>query len=128
MEMMDKTWMDVLIYVIEAVVGVAMAVGIPYLFSLIKAKTKNEKAMEYISKAEGYLLDAVLMVKQTFVDSLKAEGKFDADAQAEAFLKARDAWAKMMSEEMKLIIINEVGDLDAWVQAKIEAAVIESKK
>ena len=33
----------------------------------------------------------------------------------------------MMSEEMKDIIINEVGDLDLWVNAKLEKYVVETK-
>ena len=32
---MDKTWMDVLVIVIDAIVGVAVSVGIPMLFSLL---------------------------------------------------------------------------------------------
>ena len=125
---MGKTWMDVLIYAVEVAVGLVITVGVPYLFSLLKQKANSDIALKYLDKAEGYVNDAVLMVKQTFVDSLKSEGKFDAEAQVEAFEQAYATWEQMISDEMKNIISETVGDLDAWVKTKIEAAVIESKK
>ena len=120
---MEKTWMDVLIYVIEVVVGLVVSVGIPYLFSFLRSKAQNEKAQEYIALAQRYLADAVAMVNQTFVDQLKQDGKFDAEAQKEAFQMASDAWLDMMSEEMKQIIIDEVGDFETYVKTEIEARV-----
>ena len=131
---MEKTWMDVLIVVIDALVNVIITVGIPYLFVILKKKLENdeklahsEKAKYYLNLAQEYLSDTVVMVKQTFVDSLKAEGKFNLEAQKEAFDLAKDTWLDMMSDEMKNIIINEVGDLDVWANAKLEKAVVDTK-
>lgn len=131
---MDKTWMDVLIAVIDSLVNIVITVGLPYLFVLLKKKISNdeklagdEKIKYYMGLAQDYLSDTVIMVKQTFVDSLKKEGKFDADAQAEAFEIAKYAWFDMMSDEMKKIIVNEVGDLDVWANAKLEKYVAETK-
>lgn len=128
------SWMDVLISVVNTLVNVVITVGIPYLFALLKRKldqderlANSEKVKYYMDLAQDYLCDTVVMVKQTFVDSLKAEGKFNADAQVEAFERAKDAWLNMMSEEMKEIIINEVGDIDLWANAKLEKYVVETK-
>lgn len=131
---MDKTWMDVLITVVDTLVNIVITVGLPYLFALLKKKLEadkrfadSEKAKYYLNLAQEYLGDTVAMVKQTFVDSLKAEGKFNAEAQKQAFDLAMDAWLNMMSDEMKEIIINEVGDLEVWANAKLEKAVVVSK-
>lgn len=128
------TWMDVLITVIDTLVNVVITVGLPYLFALLKKKldndekfANNDKVKYYMNLAQDYLRDTVLMVKQTFVDSLKKEGRFDADAQAEAFKLAKEAWLGMMSEEMKNIIMKEVGDIDIWANAKLEKYVVEVK-
>ena len=131
---MDKTWMDVLITIIDTLVNIAITVGLPYLFALMKKKmdndeklANNEKAKYYLNLAQEYLSDTVVMVKQTFVDSLKAEGKFNIDAQKQAFELAMDNWLGMMSDEMKLVIMKEVGDLEIWANAKLERAVVETK-
>lgn len=128
------TWMDVLISVIDTLVNIVITIGLPYLFTLLKKKldndemlANNDKVKYYMNLAQDYLRDTVMMVKQTFVDSLKKEGRFDADAQAQAFNIAKQTWLDMMSEEMKAIIIKEVGDLDLWVDAKLEKYVVETK-
>ena len=120
---MNMTWMDVLIYVVEVLVGLVITVGIPYLFAFLKSKTKNEKAQQYIDLAQRYLSDSVAMVNQTFVEQLKKDGKFDAEAQKEAFNMAANAWLEMMSEEMKQVIIAEVGDFETYIKTEIEAKV-----
>ena len=125
---MDKTWMDVLVQVIEMLVGLVITAGIPYLFALLRSKVQNSKAQAYLYRAEDYLTAAVTMVNQTFVEQLKKDGVFDADAQAQAFQMAMDSWLEMMNEEMKLIITEEVGNFDAWAKTIIEAKVNELKK
>lgn len=125
---MDKTWMDVLIQVIEMLVGLVVSAGIPYLFALLRSKVKHNKVQSYLYRAEDYLTSAVTMVNQTFVEGLKSAGEFDADAQAQAFQMAMDAWLDMMSAEMKEVIVAEVGNFEAWAETIIEAKVNELKK
>lgn len=120
---MEYTWMDVLVKVLDVLVGLLVSVGIPYLMGQIGAKVKSSKAREYLARAQEYLTSAVTMVNQTFVDQLKKDGKFDADAQLEAFEMAADAWLLMMNDEMKAIIIEEVGDFDTYIRTQIEAKV-----
>lgn len=125
---MDKTWMDVLIQVIEALVGLLVTAGIPYLFTLLRSKVKHEKVRSYLYRAEDYLAAAVAMVNQTFVDQLKKDGQFNAEAQNNAFQMAMDTWTDMMGEEMKNVIMTEVGDFYTWAETQIEAKVNELKK
>lgn len=120
---MDKTWMDVLVIVIDALVGVAVGVGIPMLFSLIKARIHNTKAQQYIDRAQEYLASAVAMTNQVFVDQLKKDGEFNEENQAAAFQMAMDTWLKMLSDDMKKVIVEEVGNFEAWAEAKLEACV-----
>lgn len=120
---MDKTWMDVLIQVIEMLVGLIVTAGIPYLFALLKSKVQHTKAQQYLDRAEEYLTSAVAMVNQVFVDQLKADGKFNEENQAEAFQMAMDTWMDMLSEDMKDVITEEVGNFSTWAEAQIEARV-----
>lgn len=120
---MDKTWMDILVIVIDALVGVAVSVGIPMLFSLLKARTHNAKVQQYIDRAQEYLTSAVAMTNQTFVDQLKKDGKFNEENQAAAFQMAMNTWLEMLSDDMKNVIVEEVGNFEAWAEAQLEARV-----
>lgn len=120
---MDKTWMDVLIQIIEMLVGLMVTAGIPYLFALLRSRVQHNKAQQYLDRAEEYLTSAVAMVNQTFVDQLKKDGRFDTNNQAAAFNMAMDAWLEMMSEDMKNVVTDEVGNFTAWAEAQIEARV-----
>ena len=124
---MDKTWMDVLIIVIDALVGVAISVGIPMLFSLLKKRTNNARAQQYIDRAQEYLTTAVAMTNQVFVDQLKKDGKFDEENQAAAFQMTMETWLKMISDDMKNVIVEEVGNFEAWAEAQLEASVAFQK-
>ena len=48
-------------------------------------KTKNEKEQKYLYMLKNTITSAVIAVNQTYVDSLKQQGKFDTEAQAKAF-------------------------------------------
>lgn len=121
---MDKTWMDVLVIVIDAIVGVAVSVGIPMLFSLLKARVHNTKVQQYIDRAQEYLTSAVAMTNQTFVDQLKKDGRFDEENQAAAFQITMDTWLDMLSDDMKDVIVEEVGNFEVWAEAQLEARVV----
>lgn len=122
------TWNDVLIEAVELVFKAVTALVIPYLAYLVGKKIKNDHAKELMHKAEEFVVQSVQMVQQTFVDSLKKEGKFDAQAQREAFKLCYDAWLTMANEEMKQVVTEEVGNLDSWLTALIEANVYAQKE
>ena len=72
-------------------------------------------------------MDAVLHVNQTYVDSLKASGKFDKDAQNEAFNKAYSEAINLISDGTKEIIEEVYGSFDEWLKSKIESSVKRAK-
>lgn len=121
-------WMDVIIQVVEILLGLVVTVGIPYLFSIIKKKTNNETTEKYLNLAESYLKDAVKMTNQTFVNYLKETKNFGEEEQRKAFEMAKQAWIAMLSEEARTIILNTVGDIDEYLNTKIEAMVYEVKQ
>lgn len=122
------SWNDVLIQVVEGVVGLIISVVIPYCAYLISKKIKNEKLQSLIDNASDIVADCVLMINQTFVDSLKKEGRFDAEAQAEAFKKCVEAILQMLSDEAKKAVIDVYGSLERYIRAAIEANVLLFKK
>lgn len=59
---------------------------------------------------------------QTFVDSLKAEGKFTKEKQLEAFQKAKDKALEILGDTVVKALNEVYGDFDAWIETKIEQA------
>ena len=93
----------------------------------MKQKTSNETAQKYISMASETIMACVLATNQTFVESLKAQGKFDKEAQEIAFNKTLEAVLLLMNDEVKEYITEVFGDLNAYLTTQIEAAVNGTK-
>lgn len=106
-----------------------------YLISFLKVKTSQLKqavsdnvCQKYIDIAVDIVSSAVITVNQTFVDELKKGGKFTKERQQEAFNKCKSIILLMLSEEVKRVISLLYGDLDRWIDTKIEAFVNIGKK
>ena len=93
----------------------------------MKQKTDNETAQKYISMASETIMACVLATNQTYVESLKAQGKFDKEAQEVAFNKTLEAVLLLMNDEVKEYITEVFGDLNAYLTTRIEAAVNGTK-
>jgi len=93
------------------------------LIKLIEAKTKNEKATEYLSLAVNIVTNAVKVVFQTYVDGLKKAGKFDKEAQAAAFAQAKGIVLSQIGDDQRSYIANTYGDFNGWVDVQIESTI-----
>lgn len=96
--------------------------------TIIEEATKNENISNLVKDALSDVLDAVKYVNQVYTDSIKKNGKFDEEAQKEAFNRAYEAALTMISDETKKIIDEVYGSFDEWLRLKIEAAVNSEKK
>lgn len=129
---------EMLNYVLYVVLTVIMPVVATYAVNLIKAKikesniiadaTKNEDLSKIVEGALSDVMDAVLYINQIYVDSLKSSGKFDKEAQTEAFNRAYAEAMNMISDEAKKVIEQLYGSFDKWLKLKIESSVNMAKK
>lgn len=78
---------------------------------------------KYMVMLTQTISDCVIATNQTYVESLKQQGKFDLDAQKEAFNLTKDAVLSILSEEAQVYLSTAVGDLNAYITKKIEAEV-----
>ena len=80
--------------------------------------------------ATDIVVNAVRSVDQTYVDSLKASGNFDKEAQLVALNKAKDIALEQMTDEVKEFISKNYGSVDACLTTTIEATInlIKNKK
>lgn len=127
-------WMQILEQVFELVVYPVISIAGIYLTYLIavkiselKQKTKDETTKKYLDMLNNTIASAVLATTQTYVEALKKEGKFDAEAQKAAFQQTYDAVMKVLTDEAIKYITTSVGDLETYVTNKIEAEVKVTK-
>lgn len=120
-------WNEILMYIIETVLKLVVAVAIPYGFKLIRDKMKNDTQIKYLNKFEQLVKDAVNQVQQTYVENMKAENMFDEEAQKEALAMVKSNVLNMMNDRMQEIVIDAVGDFDEYMRNMIESEVFNIK-
>ena len=121
-------WQEILLSVISIVITSAVSVGCAYAVAWIRSKIKNKELEEFFTDALYIVDSAVKQTTQTFVDTLKKEGKFDEEAQKKAFEMSAKTIESQLSEKMKNHIVSNYGDLQAWIKTQIEAKLYELKK
>lgn len=124
---MEMTWKDLLIYIIQTLCGLVITVGIPYLFTLLRKKIKDEKIERIINRVENIVSKTVILVNQTYVDALKDADMFDSEEQKAAFEMCKEKVLAMLNEESIKAIAETFGDFDEWIRTLIEAYVRENK-
>lgn len=112
--------------VLYTLITCALMIVVRFGVQLIRTKTAEIKNAE-VQQMIDNIGDIVIMVSQTFVDSLKESGNFDKEAQAKAFNMAKTAALNGMSNSMKKYIDKYCGGLDEWLRIQIEAWVKKNK-
>lgn len=128
-------WMKLLQEIFYVCVIPLLGVLTTYLVQFLKIKgnqiaesVDNDLATKYIKMLTETICTCVEETNQTYVDALKKDGAFDAEAQKEAFMKCKDAVMTILSEEAKEYLSSIYGDLDKFIESMIEAQVKQSKK
>ena len=85
--------------------------------------TSDEKQKKYIEMLNNTITDCVIATTQTYVDTLKKQGKFDKEAQEQAFLMTFNAVSSLLTEESKKYLNEAIEDLDLYIKQKIESEV-----
>ena len=123
-------WMTLVAQIFEVIIFPLLSIGTIYLINLIKVQIQELKQKKdddlyhkYLDMLEDTIIQCVLATTQTYVESLKKEGAFDADAQKIAFTKTYTNVMKILSDEAKEYLTEALGDLEAYIYNRIEANV-----
>lgn len=93
----------------------------------LQAKIDNDVADKYIAMIAATVEQCVIATNQTYVESLKSMGRFDAEAQKIAFERTLNAVLSILSDEAKDYIFEATGDVSAYLTNLIEASVNANK-
>lgn len=97
-----------------------------YLEELINKNVQNETA-DALKKGLNIILDSVNYVQQTYVDNLKKEDKFTAEAQSKALQSAKQRAIELMNTDVQSAIEASYGNLDTYVTTVIESLIKKNK-
>ena len=122
--------MELITQIFEVCIIPLLGVLTTFLVRYINAKmkaladtTNDEKQKKYIEMLNNTITDCVIATTQTYVDTLKKQGKFDKEAQEQAFLMTFNAVSSLLTEESKKYLNEAIGDLDLYIKQKIESEV-----
>lgn len=120
-------WQSIVVPIAVAAGTGLVSWGLALLTTLIKSKVGNETLSRYLTEAVGIVNNAVKATYQTYVQSLKAAGTFDKEAQTAALEKAKYAALSQLSEDAREYIRSMYGDLDKWLETQIESSLYDMK-
>ena len=83
----------------------------------------SEKEKKYIQMLNSTITDCVIATTQTYVESLKAQGKFDVEAQKVAFNMTYEAVIKLLTTEAEEYLKVAISDLNLYITQRIESEV-----
>lgn len=123
-------WLDLLYDILEVCVIPLLGVLTAYIVKFIKikseeitSKNQNELANKYIAMLTDTIESCVIATNQTYVEALKKDNAFTAEAQKEAFNQTFNAVMAVLTDDAKEYLTTVYGDLNAYITTKIEAEV-----
>ena len=127
-------WMMVLEQVFHICIFPILGALTIWIISLIDVKKEqileeNDSKLlaKYLDMLDNTITSCVLATNQTYVESLKAQGKFDMEAQKIAFEKTYEAILDILADDAYEYLAAAIGDLQGYITNQIEAKVNMSK-
>ena len=109
-------------------VGIVLTSWLDAKKQKVQADKKSAELAGVLGKAEDAVNTAVGAVNQTIVSGTKGTDAWTDDKKAEAYETAATTAMNMLGESGAAALEQAVGSVEAWLKAKIEAAVGEAKK
>ena len=128
-------WLNLLTQIFEVCIIPLLGILTTYIVKYIQVKSaeiteKTDNAIidKYTVMLADTISACVLATNQTYVEALKKQGSFDAEAQKAAFNMTLNAVMNILSDDAKKYLTEAFGDLNAYITSQIEASVNMNKK
>ncbi len=127
-------WLPLLYEILQVCIIPLLGVLTAYIVKFINAKSTeiqhnvdNDMADKYIAMVTDTISACVIATNQTYVEALKKQNAFTAEAQKEAFQLTYNAVMAILTDDAKDYLAEIYGDVAAYITNKIEAEVNISK-
>ena len=124
---MDQLW-TILWSAVGIVVTGLMTWLVAVVTSFFNNKIKDKKVAKWTTDIFTICSNAVMTVFQSFVETLKKEGKFDKAAQQEAKERAYTIIMTQLTPELQEYIQSNFGDMKEYIMNLIESIIYSLKK
>ena len=125
-QMLQEIFFTVLI----PLVGILCTYGIAFLKKKtheIQVQVNSELFTKYSEMLIGLVETCVIATNQTYVDELKAQGRFGPEEHDIAYHKTFDAVKALMTEEMQKVLGEVYKDIDFYISQLIQEQVNTAK-
>lgn len=119
---------NILMWLLSLLGTIITSVVLPLIAKLLLAKIKSQKLNYVATELSTTIINAVDYTNQTFVEQLKADGKFDAESQRQAMNIACSYAFDCLTDSSKRIISAEGIDVYSMLERKIEAQIAQKKE
>lgn len=119
---------DLITLILNAVLVPILAWAVSELTGYLKSKANNEALNKYFDLANDAVVTAVQETMQTFVSTMKKAGTWNEETAAEALRMAKLKAQEIMGAAAYKALVEIVGDVDAWLTSKVEAATLAVKQ
>lgn len=120
---MNEILISIISVVVTTVVLPLITIGGTKLIQLINQKIKDDRTRTILTGLTTIVERSVRSVTQTYVDTLKKNGKFDQEAQLVALALAKEEVLRELNIETKLFIENNYGSINDFVTTQIESTI-----
>lgn len=125
---------QILITIIQLIIAPLAILLTKEAMNYLKAKavaisdaTAHERVLHYLDLAAAAIETAVAETQQTFVLGIKNTDGWSAATAIEAYQKAQDRAIQIMGQATYAGLTEAVGDVNEWITARIEEAVLAGK-
>lgn len=124
---MNQELLNIIISGVSVIVTGLCSWTVSALVKWLNSKIADKELETFLVKITTIITDAIKAVYQSFVQTLKEAGKFDEAAQQEAKKRALEIIHSQLTVEMKEYISSNFGDIEVWLNEKIESIIYTLK-
>lgn len=123
-------WLELLNQIFDVCIIPLLGILTTYVVKFIQTKSDeienkvdSELTRKYIDMLSDTISNCVIATNQTYVEALKNQNAFNAEAQREAFRMTYESVMSLLTCEAKEYLSAAYGDLSEYVKYRIEAEV-----
>lgn len=124
---MPQEIMNIIWSALGVIITGLVTFGVTKLTSWINSKIGDQKAANYLSTIITLVGNAVKDIYQTYVESLKTQGKFGPEEQKIALEKCLNQIKSQLAPDLITYITTNFGDMDSYLRSLIESTIYNLK-
>lgn len=94
----------------------------------LNTKIKDKKMAQHATALFEIVMNSVKTISQTYVETVKKEGKFTKENQEKAFQMAIDLIKGQLTPELIKYITENFGDVEVYLRTQIESTIFNLKQ